>query len=679
MSQKRVRVYWPKNLFSKRLEVNLSEHVPAPFSQCALNHFALEGEGLIGCIFQNDQLHLFPSPVQVSPPHVPICSRICQIHNRTAPQLSETVFKGISDSSLKPIFTSIKHPPFCPIEHMGPELLASIPEEHLSRGIDVGVSVILESSDSYVLMTRRAAHMKTFPSVWVPPGGHIETGETMEEGVLRELREETGLDFKMDHFSEESVLGLWESTYPPMLALGDPVRHHIVVYFHFHSTLPHQELQEQLKLDHTEVDAAAWLPLSLVEAIVNVDINGIPESIPVTTVNESGLHIQDEVAAQTWFEERASHPHRLSTGTRHALALYLQNRSISPPTTLTYLNTTLSLALMSFDAQETPMSPPLMPPDEERRMQEVVEEVQLADRDRLESDSPVKEGILHDLAFRGDVHALKSLLESQEVQRLVNLRLRPFIASPLRLAVTANQMGCVKVLLWHGADVDLPDVKFQTPLMVAIHSGFVDIAKVLLDAGADPEGHPCNLTTPLMVAVEAINPCAIRLLMEHGADSESLKHLYRKGYPTWPLHSSIKAGSFEATLMLLCCGALPDLSHLHTERITPELLCQKSLPHCVIDKSLEKDWVWRLRVLREFGVNMGQEDKHGNDVSESLPPSSPHYQPIRDLLCNPLSLQSLCRLRIRRELGRYRIKDIQTLPVTKIMKDFLFYKDCCQV
>ena len=70
----------------------------------------------------------------------------------------------------------------------------------------------------------------------------------MEEGVLRELKEETGLNFKMDHFSEGSVLGLWESTYPPMLALGDPVRHHIVVYFHFRSILPHQELQEQLKV-----------------------------------------------------------------------------------------------------------------------------------------------------------------------------------------------------------------------------------------------------------------------------------------------------------------------------------------------------------------------------------------------------------------------------------------------
>lgn len=32
---------------------------------------------------------------------------------------------------------------------------------------------------------------------WIIPGGHLEWGETLEEGLIREIKEETGLDINI--------------------------------------------------------------------------------------------------------------------------------------------------------------------------------------------------------------------------------------------------------------------------------------------------------------------------------------------------------------------------------------------------------------------------------------------------------------------------------------------------
>ena len=44
-----------------------------------------------------------------------------------------------------------------------------------------------------LLLTRRPKHMRVFPWAWVLPGGGVEHGETLEESVIREIHEETGI------------------------------------------------------------------------------------------------------------------------------------------------------------------------------------------------------------------------------------------------------------------------------------------------------------------------------------------------------------------------------------------------------------------------------------------------------------------------------------------------------
>jgi 8-oxo-dGTP diphosphatase len=57
----------------------------------------------------------------------------------------------------------------------------------------LAVCMVLVDRDKKVLITRRHIQMKIFPHAWVLPGGHVENGESLEDAVIRELGEETGV------------------------------------------------------------------------------------------------------------------------------------------------------------------------------------------------------------------------------------------------------------------------------------------------------------------------------------------------------------------------------------------------------------------------------------------------------------------------------------------------------
>ena len=102
---------------------------------------------------------------------------------------------------------------------------------------------------------------------------------------------------------------------------------------------------------------------------------------------------------------------------------------------------------------------------------------------------------LHLASYQGDLNMLNQLLtsSSEDVKNTIDTRIRPFLASPLRLAATAGHLGVIRILLEAGAQVDLADVKAQTPLFVAIVNQHWESARVLLEAGADPNGSDKNM------------------------------------------------------------------------------------------------------------------------------------------------------------------------------------------
>ena len=70
------------------------------------------------------------------------------------------------------------------------EVLASLPRRSMS------VACIVVNAAGQVLAIRRRDNGQ-----WQPPGGILETQEAFEEGVRREIAEETGAQVEIEHLS----------------------------------------------------------------------------------------------------------------------------------------------------------------------------------------------------------------------------------------------------------------------------------------------------------------------------------------------------------------------------------------------------------------------------------------------------------------------------------------------
>ncbi|XP_023563880.1 nucleoside diphosphate-linked moiety X motif 17 isoform X6 [Octodon degus] len=178
----------------------------------------------------------------------------------------------------------IQRPPFCPFAALALQPLAPEATLPTNRGVDLGVAVLVQSSDQTVLLTRRTRTLRVSPNLWVPPGGHVELDEELLDGALRELWEESGLQLPKDQFSWVP-LGLWESAYPPRLSWGFPKYHHIVLYLLVISQESQQQLQAQIQPNPGEVNALMWLGPDVAAAVAATE-NGtetaalLPQDLP---------------------------------------------------------------------------------------------------------------------------------------------------------------------------------------------------------------------------------------------------------------------------------------------------------------------------------------------------------------------------------------------------------------
>jgi ankyrin repeat protein len=134
-------------------------------------------------------------------------------------------------------------------------------------------------------------------------------------------------------------------------------------------------------------------------------------------------------------------------------------------------------------------------------------------------------GPLQRAAADGDVRELEQLLRDGAY---VNTRCDFRSWTALHVAADRGQVAAARVLLEHGAKVDLQDTDGYTPLHVtgsnpkahprSTESARNEVAVVLLDHGANPNATTNYGYNPLHCAVRSDDAALVRILLDRGAD-----------------------------------------------------------------------------------------------------------------------------------------------------------------
>jgi 8-oxo-dGTP diphosphatase len=130
------------------------------------------------------------------------------------------------------------------------EFSGSMRGEYILRRVDVASALIFDETLENVLMVR---NKRGDSSDWSLPGGAVEPGETLEQAVIRETKEEAGVDIEIEGLHSVREVFFTE------------VRHHALI-FAFKSKIIKGEL-ESFDPDN-EILEVKWVDVSTANEIL---------------------------------------------------------------------------------------------------------------------------------------------------------------------------------------------------------------------------------------------------------------------------------------------------------------------------------------------------------------------------------------------------------------------------
>ncbi|KFP87155.1 Ankyrin repeat and SOCS box protein 1, partial [Acanthisitta chloris] len=252
--------------------------------------------------------------------------------------------------------------------------------------------------------------------------------------------------------------------------------------------------------------------------------------------------------------------------------------------------------------------------------------------------------------------------------------------TPLRIAATAGHSSCLNLLLCKGAEVDLVDVKGQTALHVAVVNGHLDCAKILLEAGANPNGSWHHRSTPVYHTARVGRADILRELIRYGADVDVNHHLTSQSpsrslrplttLMVCPLYISAAYHNLQCFRLLLQAGANPDFNCRRPIHICGSPV---SVMEAVLRHGCEVAFV---HLLIDFGANLTLVDVEALEAeSRARVKINPEAMEVfKEARSCTRSLLSLCRIAVRRILGKSRLDGIHILPIPSCLRQFLLHE-----